>query len=129
MGPVDGVGRYDVQMAVDEQRGPGRVLALDPGHRGGAAGVRLVDLRLQPDLGELLGDPFGGLALAGAGVVAVVAGVEPDQLAAEVHDLVLAGDGPGRARLAHDASSRCHCWWSPSSSLRLRPGPKTGPRL
>ncbi|CAK7282174.1 hypothetical protein SGPA1_20140 [Streptomyces misionensis JCM 4497] len=127
VGPVVGVGRHHVQVAVDQQGGPGRVLPRDAGHGGGAARVRLVDLGLQADLGELLGDPLGGLALAGPGVVAVVAGVEPDQLAAEVHDLVLAGDALGRVRLAHAASSRLPCWWTPSSSLRPRPGPKTGP--
>ena len=122
-----GVGRYDVGVAVDEQRGPGRVLALDPGHGGGAALVRLEDLRLEPDLGELLGDVLGGRPLARARVVAVVAGVDPDQVAAEVDDLVLAGDGPGRVRLAHAASSHCRRWWSPSSSPARRSAPKAGP--
>ena len=104
VGPVRRVGRYDVGVAVDEQRGPGRVLALDPGHGRGAARVRLEDLRLEPHLGELLGDVLGGLALARARVVAVVAGVDPDQLAAEVDDLVLAGDA------SCPCSSRSRCF-------------------
>ena len=108
------------------------VLALDPGHRGGAALVRLEDLRLQPHLGELLGDVLGRLALARARVVAVVAGVDPDQVAAEVDDLVLAGDAVAasvRARLAHAASSHCRRWWSPASSSPVRPPhPKARPR-
>ena len=53
---------------------------------------------------------LGGRALAGPRVVAVVAGVDPDQVAAEVHDLVLARHRPLRARLAHAAHSHDRCW-------------------
>ena len=43
------------------------------------------------DLGQEGGDVLGGLALAGAGVVARVGGVDPEQVAADVDDLVLRG--------------------------------------
>ncbi len=124
VGPVRRVRRYDVQVAVDEERGPGRVRALDPGHRGRASRVRLEDLRFEAHLGELFGDVLGRLALTRARVVAVVAGVDPDQLAAEVHDLVLAGDALGRVRVAHAASSHCHCWWSCLILSLPRPAPQ-----
>src|SRR5262249_22466821 len=53
--------------------------------------VRLQDHRLQAHLGQLRGDVLGGLALAGPRVVAVVGGVDPDQVAADADDLVLRG--------------------------------------
>ena len=46
---------------------------------------------------------FGGLALAGAGVVAGIGGVDPDQVAADGHDLVLRG-----GRLVRGSLVRCH---------------------
>src|SRR5690606_21343882 len=63
-----------------------------------------------------LGDVLGRLALAGTRVVAVVAGVDPDELAAEVHDLVLAGDVPGRVGPAHVRPPARSRWWVPPSS-------------
>ena len=122
-----GVGRHDVGVAVDQQRGPRRVLALDPGHRGGAALVRLEDLRLQTRPRRASPRRTRPPCAPRARVVAVVAGVDPDQLAAEVDDLVLAGDAPGRVRLAHAASSRCRCWWFPLILPPPRRRPKTGP--
>lgn len=111
--PVVGVGGDDIGVAVDEQGGPGGILALDPGDGRGTAPVGLEDPRFETHLGELLGDIFGGGPLSRSGVVAVVAGVDPDQIAAEVDDLVLAGGGPARVRLAHAAHSHGRCWWSP----------------
>lgn len=105
MGPVVGVGRYDVGVAVDEQPGPRAVLALDAGDGRGAALVGLEDLRLQADLGELLRNVLGGGPLTRARVIAVVAGIHPDQIPAQIDDLVLAGDRTARLRLAHTASS------------------------
>ena len=89
--PVFGVGRNHVEVAMDEEGGPVGVFAFDPGDHAGALGVRLQDRGLQADLGELGGGVLGGLALAGAGVVARVRGVDPDQVAADVDDLVLRG--------------------------------------
>ena len=40
-----------------------------------------------PDLVEQRRDVLGGLALAGAGLVAEVGGVDPDQVAADLGDL------------------------------------------
>ncbi len=110
--PVGRVGRDHVGVPVDEQGGPGGVLALDARDGGSAALVRLEDLRLETDLGELLRHVLGGEPLTGARVVAVVAGVDPDQVTTEVHDLLLGvpdADGLARAALAHAASFRCRC--------------------
>ncbi|GES33176.1 hypothetical protein San01_56640 [Streptomyces angustmyceticus] len=117
VGPVVGVGRHDVGVPVDEQAGPRAVLALDPGDRRGPALVGLEDLRFEAHLGELLRDVLGGGPLPRARVVAVVAGVHPDQIPAEVDHLVLTGDRTGRLRLAHAETS-------------LRPAPHArGPHL
>ena len=63
---------------------PGRVWSspCDPGDHAGPALVRLEDGRLDADVGEEGGDVFCCLALAGAGVVAPVGRVDPDQVAA-----------------------------------------------
>ena len=119
-GPVVGVGRDDVGVPVDQQRGPRRVLALDPGHGGGAALVRLEDLRLEAHLGELLRHVLGGGPLARPRVVAVVAGVDPDQLTAQVDDLVLARDRPLSA-LPGPARSRCSPRSSPAAATAPDP--------
>ena len=76
---------------MDEQGGPGPVLAFYPRDHAGALGVRLQDRGLQADLGELGRGVLGGLALPRAGVVARVGGVDPDQVAADADDLVLRG--------------------------------------
>ena len=69
-----------------------------PVGRGGVAPVRdhdgtplggLEDLRLDADLGQQLGHVLGGRPLPRPGVVAVVRGVDPDQVAADVDDLCL----------------------------------------
>ena len=98
------VGRDHIQVPVDEQGGPGRVLARDPGDDAGPALIRLEDGRLEADVGEQSGDVFGGLAFAGAGVVAPVGGVDPDQVAAQGGDLVLRGL-PAVLRRLRSASS------------------------
>ncbi len=64
-----------------------------PHHDVAAAGEPLDVLRLQPDLVEQFGDVLGGDAFARAGTVAVVRGVDADEVAAEVEDLVLRGGG------------------------------------
>src|SRR5699024_654423 len=84
--------RYDVQVAVEEQPvGPATGARAAPvSHDGGAAGGGLVQAWLDADLVEQRGDVLGGLALTGpAGAVglAVVARVDPDQVAAQLDDL------------------------------------------
>ena len=93
--PVRRVGGDHVEVAVEEQGRPVRVLAGDAGHHAGPAGGRLQDGRLQADLGEERGHVLGRLAFAGAGVVAAVGRIDPDQVAAQASDLVLSGDVVG----------------------------------
>src|SRR6202035_332296 len=93
--PVGGVGGDDVQVAVDEEGGSCLVLARDAGYHGGALGVGFQELRLEAGVGEEFGDVLGGGSLAGAGVVAGIRGVDAEQVAADVDDLVLRG---GRVR-------------------------------
>ena len=90
--PVGGVGRHDVEVAVDAQRAR---LAVGPGDAHGdadAARVALERLGLQAHLAQLLDDVGRGLGLPRAAAVAVVGRVDADQLLAEPDDLVL---GPG----------------------------------
>ena len=107
--PVARIRGDHVQMAVDEQGGPRLILALDPGHDAGAFRVRLQHDRLQADLGEQFRDVLGGRALPGAGVVARIRGVDPDQVAGDGGDLILRG----RAGRAAGSS-----WVIPTSSHR-----------
>jgi hypothetical protein len=53
--------------------------------------VRFQHHRLDPDLGQEPGDVFGGLPLAGTRMVPRVGRIDPDQVTADVHDLVLRG--------------------------------------
>ena len=91
--PVFGVGRDDVEMTVDEQSGPVPVFAFEACDHAGALGMRLQDRGLQAGLGEPGGYVFGGLPLARARMVPWVRGVDPDQVAADVDDLILRGHG------------------------------------
>ena len=100
-GPVGGVGGNDVQVAVDEQGRPGRVLPAQPGHHARPARVRLQHHRLQAHVGEQGGDVLGRWALAGPRVIPVVARVDPDQVAAQAGDLVFGGHGRARCMLGH----------------------------
>jgi hypothetical protein len=88
-GPVRGLRGHDVEVAVDEQRLGGRVGALPAGGERRTAGRRLVQLRRDADVGQLRGDVLRRLPLARPGTVAVVGGVDPDQIAAQLHDLGL----------------------------------------
>ena len=95
--PVGRIGRDHVQVTMDQQRGPGGVLPLDAGDHAGPALVGLEDGRLEADLVEQPGDVFGGLAFPGAGVIAPVSGIDPDQVAAQSGYLVLGGSSGGAA--------------------------------
>src|SRR5258708_39723685 len=70
---------------------PPRILALDPYDQAGPLLVGLEELRLKPDLGELLRDVLGRLALTRPAVTARVAGIDPDEVSAQLHDLILRG--------------------------------------
>ncbi len=74
-------------------------VALDPDDDGGPAGLALHQLRVEADLGEQAHDVLGRGPLPRPGAVAVVAGVDPQQVAADLDGLVLGG-----ARLAHRAT-------------------------
>ena len=91
MPPVRRAGRHHVEVTVHEQGRPVPVPAGDARDHAGALGVRLQDGRLEVDLRQESGDMFGGLALAGTGVISRVGRVDPDQVAADVHDLGLCG--------------------------------------
>ncbi|KPC70460.1 hypothetical protein ADL26_16880, partial [Thermoactinomyces vulgaris] len=89
-GPLVGLGGDDVEVAVEEEGAAARVGAGVATGDGGAAGRGLVDLRFEADFGQLLRDVLGGGALAlGGRVVAGVGGVDPDEVAGDVDDLVL----------------------------------------
>ena len=60
-----------------------------------------VDPRFQPGLIEQGSDVFGRLALPRTGVVAAVAGVDPDQVAAQRRDLFFGGVGRDCLVLGH----------------------------
>ena len=91
-GPVLGPRRHDVEVTVQHERGPRRVLALEPHDDAGPAGGALEQLGVEPDLGEQAHDVLGGRALPRPGVVAVVRRVDADEVAADLHDLVLGGE-------------------------------------
>ena len=84
--PVRRLGRYDVEVAVEQQRGT-PVAPAPARHDVGATGPALDDLALDADLVEQRGDVLGGLALPRAVVGAVVGGVDADQLLAQLHHL------------------------------------------
>src|SRR5262249_4237766 len=87
--PLVRVRRYHVEGPVYQQRPPGRVGAFEPGHHAGPTGLRLEDPRFQADLGELARDVLGGDPLPGTGrQVTGVGGVDPDQLMAQLDNLV-----------------------------------------
>ena len=67
------------------------------------------ELGLEAGFGEEFGDVLGGGSLAGAGVVAGVRGVDAEQVAADVDDLVLRG-GRGRCLGMRAATPPGYCW-------------------
>src|SRR5262249_42736972 len=93
--PVGGVGRDDVEVAVDEQGGQRRVGALDAGDHVAAARQALDVGGLDPDLGQPGHDDLGGGTLAGAAAVSVVGAVGADELHAQVGDFLFCGGRHG----------------------------------
>ena len=91
-------GRYDIEVAVDQQRTQVGVdaLRLPVRHQRGAAGLGLDQLGGDADLVEQRRDVLGGHPLPRARIGSVVGGVDPDQLAAEVDDLGVTQPGVGR---------------------------------
>ena len=97
--PVGGVGRHDVEVAVQAQRAAVAVGAGQPHGDADPPGVALEGLRLEADLAQPVDDVGRRLGLAGAAAVPVVARVDPDQLLADPDDLVLGpGDGVGHGQ-------------------------------
>ena len=88
--PVGRVGRHDVKVTVDQQGWPGRVLPRDPRCHGGTLWMRLQDQRLEPGIGQDPRDVFGRLAFPRPRMITGVAGVDPDQVAADRDDFVVA---------------------------------------
>lgn len=86
-GPVVGLGRYDVEMPVDQQRVGRRIGALDPRHHIGPPGGTFQEGRLDTRVGQPLGDVLRGGPLP-AVPAAAVGGVDTDQLRGEAHHLV-----------------------------------------
>ena len=93
--PVVGVGRHDIEMAVQQQSRSVGVGAFPTREDTGATRCRLDQLDRQADLAQEASDVLGSFALVRARVVAVVAGVHPDQVATDVDDLT------GRVRIGH----------------------------
>ena len=77
------------------------VLAGDPGDHARPAGVGFQDLWLQANFGEQRGNVLSCLTLSRAGVIAAVAGIDPDQVAAQCRDLIFGGDRRGGRVLSH----------------------------
>ena len=87
--PVERVGRHDVQVTVNEQCGAAPVVPFHAGDEAGPLRVRLEDGGLQPDLAQQARHVLGGPPFARAGVVPRVGRVDPDQVSADVDDLIL----------------------------------------
>ena len=85
--------------------GRSRSSPLDPDDDAGAARVALDDRGFEADLAQLGDDVVGRLALPRPAAVAVVGAVDPDQVAAQAHDLV-DGAGGGLGDLAHAVQTR-----------------------
>jgi hypothetical protein len=104
VGPLLGLGRHDVEVAVDQQRVASRVGALHAGDHARTTWCGLVQLRIEADLGQLLRDVLRGRPLAGPPARPVVDGRETDQVAAEVDDLVLGVRHRGSSRRGPNGS-------------------------
>ena len=71
-------------VAVHDERGLARVGTLDAGDDARAAGFRVEELRLQAQLLEVRCQVFGGIRLAVGLALAVVRGVEADEIARDL---------------------------------------------
>jgi hypothetical protein len=91
--PVPGIGRYDVRVADEGQRG-GAVGSGDPGDQVRAVGLAGDQLARHPGVLEVAAQVLGGPGL----VAGRVGGVETDQVAGERDDLVLQVLGKGVVR-------------------------------
>jgi hypothetical protein len=75
--PIGGLGRDDVEVPMDHEGGPGRVLSGDSGDHRAAPRHGLQQVDLQPHLGEQLRDHLGSPAFTRTRVVTEVRGVDP----------------------------------------------------
>ena len=86
--PVAGGGRNDIEVTVHHQRIARTVRAGDPNDDTGPARVALDDHGVETDLLELPHDVLRRFAFTGAAAVTEVAGVEGDQVLADLDDLI-----------------------------------------
>ncbi len=91
--PVRRVRRDDVEVAVQQQRRLRAVRRSEGGEHVRPAGLGFDQLGGDPDLGQARRDVLRGHPLPWPGIVAVVRGVDPDQVGRDPHDLVVSGAG------------------------------------
>ncbi len=89
--PVRRVGGHHIEVAMNEQGRPGRILAGDPGKQACPFGMRLQQYWLDADLSKQGGNVLSRRALARTGVIARIRGVDPDQVAGQRGHLVASG--------------------------------------
>jgi hypothetical protein len=87
MGPISCVGRYDVEMPVQEHRRGRGIFAVDSGKDAGTAWSTLDKLWLESNIVQQSGNVLSSIALLRARIIPVVAGVELDQPAADLDNL------------------------------------------
>jgi hypothetical protein len=105
---------------VDEQGGLAPVFAFDPRDQARPLRMRLDHRGGQPDLTEQPGDVLGRLPLPGPGVIPRVRRVDPDQVAANPHDLLV---GRWRGVLRHlPILAPCDAWHVVCSMVRKQLG-------
>lgn len=117
MGPVRRFGRYDVEVTVRQRRFTGA--AASPRDHLGASALGLEQLRLDADLVQQRRDVLGRGSLPGPVLVAVVGGVDADQVAADVE----AGSYAAALTTAPRAPRE-----APTAAARRRTGARAGRR-
>ena len=108
-GPVSSIGRYHVEMSMDQQwrqRGVD-TLGFPARHDRGTPRFRLHQVAGDANLVEQLGHAFGSLPLAWTLVGAKVGRVDPNQLLAELHNLGIRLVIRAHRFILSDASDLC----------------------
>ena len=119
--PVRGAGRDDVQVAVHQQRRPRAVRALDAGDQARPAGCALEQLGSRPTSASRPATCSAAARSPGPRVVAVVRRVDPDEVAADLDDLVLRRRHTGgRGLLERGTAGRGRAWTRRHVSACLR---------
>ena len=138
--PVGGIGRNDVEVAVHDERAACCCRALAPGRRRSCGRVRTRRILAPGRAAQMLGDVLGGLRLAVRPALAVVRGVEADQVARDACGESQRSSSAGRAfpviamwftlpAIRHAAKlSNARRAWRPSGVLVLRIRAKLLPR-